>query len=353
MMVFTVVIVRCMKRYLDYDKITKYKSYVCVALVAAALAALSVIIPQFFAQYISIRSGYMRVIGGNLNKTITYTIVATLSGGTNDFTVAYFKPLDTVNQRVISENISLTASKAVGYKEKTINVNGNKLVVLYLDNVSEQNKISITYQANVEVVEAIIKLKKVPSGENLSKYVISQNETPSVDMRIRNLAYSLRDRGENQIETIINIHNWVRNNIRYKSTPLGRQSAIETLDKGSGDCDDKAILEVTMLRSENIPSRVVVGLSDGGDSVLPTFHAWVEVYTDYGWIPGDPTNTNLEFGELTTNHIKIYHEVDSGIEAGDVGINGSDIQEVTLGPLIKVFWRGNKQPIIDWDVYLT
>jgi transglutaminase-like putative cysteine protease len=335
-----------------FDKILKHKNYAGVALLFAMVIVASAAAQYFRNRNVPLRNGCAHVMGRPLSRAISYYLDIAADSGTGDFTIVYFKPTDTVNQRSNSEGTSVVASKLLSYEERTISVGSNKLAVLHFENILEQNKIKITYTVNVNVEGAIIELERSPQKENVSIYSSKENEAhilPS-NPRITALADSLLDKGGSRIETIINIHNWVRNYIAYETTPLGRQNAIETLDKGSGDCDDKAVLEVSMLRAENIPSRIVVGLWGGDTNELSLFHAWAEIYTDYGWVPSDPTSASLSAGELTTNHIRVYHETNSRVKAEDIGIYDNDANYVDLGPLIRLFWRGGKQPIVDWRI---
>lgn len=94
-----------------------------------------------------------------------------------------------------------------------------------------------------------------------------------------------------------------------------------TIDTASGICFDYASLMVSMLRSQNIPSKLVVGWSGS------IYHSWINVYTEEsGWINGiirfdgsewklmDPTfadNGNqedwiMQYIENTGNYQEVY-----------------------------------------------
>lgn len=82
------------------------------------------------------------------------------------------------------------------------------------------------------------------------------------------------------------IYNYVINNISYVSTAEnGANGYIPVPDtvlaNKSGICFDYASLMAAMLRSQKIPTKVVVGYA--GD----IYHAWISVYVDgSGWIDG-------------------------------------------------------------------
>lgn len=91
---------------------------------------------------------------------------------------------------------------------------------------------------------------------------------------------------------------WVYDNVEYGGG--GYWSALETLERRVGVCEDMANLYVALCRAVGIPARVVigntyspgifqdecmrVGYMDAGG------HAWAEVYIPgFGWLWGDPT----------------------------------------------------------------
>lgn len=95
---------------------------------------------------------------------------------------------------------------------------------------------------------------------------------------------------------------YVYRNMRKKNFSTALASASEVAKKMEGDCTEHAILLAAMLRAQNLPSRVVVGMvyipsrsSFGG-------HMWTEVFLDNRWIPLDAT---LGRGGIGGGHIKI------------------------------------------------
>lgn len=62
-------------------------------------------------------------------------------------------------------------------------------------------------------------------------------------------------------------------------------NALETLDRGSGDCTEHAVLLAALTRAAGIPTRLVAGTVYGVDAFL--YHAWAEVWVG-DWLPVDP-----------------------------------------------------------------
>lgn len=77
--------------------------------------------------------------------------------------------------------------------------------------------------------------------------------------------------------------------------------ALETLDRGSGDCTEHAVLFAALARAAGIPARLVTGLVYGDERFL--YHAWVEVWLG-SWLPVDPA-----LGQIPADatHIKLAH----------------------------------------------
>jgi len=65
-------------------------------------------------------------------------------------------------------------------------------------------------------------------------------------------------------------------------------NAVETLKAGFGDCGEHAVLLAALLRAENIPARVVLGLVYFGPENGFVGHAWVMAHDGAQWIFCDP-----------------------------------------------------------------
>lgn len=91
---------------------------------------------------------------------------------------------------------------------------------------------------------------------------------------------------ENDVEKIAEIFGYVAENITYDKKLAATVTSgyipdpDKTLDKGTGICFDYASLMGAMLRSQSIPTRLVIGWAEP-----EIYHAWNEIYTDEtGWI---------------------------------------------------------------------
>jgi len=91
---------------------------------------------------------------------------------------------------------------------------------------------------------------------------------------------------------------WVADSVEDAITDS--QSPLETLAKGSGNCQSHARLYASLARAAGIPTRYVSGIVYAeGKGFL--YHSWAESYVGY-WLPVDPT-----FREVPANptHIQL------------------------------------------------
>lgn len=91
----------------------------------------------------------------------------------------------------------------------------------------------------------------------------------------------------NDLEIVENVYNYVIHNISYDfdkaaSVSFGYLPNVDTiLNSGTGICFDYAAVMATMLRTQNIPTKLVVGYAG------QIYHAWISTYiTDVGWVNG-------------------------------------------------------------------
>ena len=125
---------------------------------------------------------------------------------------------------------------------------------------------------------------------------------PDLDPKIADLARQLTSTATNNYDRATAIQNYLRGNFRYTLDPPAidpKDPMVSFLFKSkSGYCEYFAAAMAVMLRTLNIPSRLVNGFQTGSfnrigkDFVVRArdAHSWVEVYfPKYGWITFDPT----------------------------------------------------------------
>ncbi len=79
---------------------------------------------------------------------------------------------------------------------------------------------------------------------------------------------------------------WVFRSLKKESSVVGAKTARETLDDGSGDCTEHAVLVAALCRAAGVPARCAIGLLYTGKEV--GYHQWAEVWVGR-WVPCDAT----------------------------------------------------------------
>ncbi|MDD3193194.1 MAG: transglutaminase domain-containing protein [Oscillospiraceae bacterium] len=97
----------------------------------------------------------------------------------------------------------------------------------------------------------------------------------------------LASTASSDLGVVENIYNYVIHNITYDfnkaaSVSFGYLPNVDSiLNSGTGICFDYAAVMATMLRTQNIPTKLVVGYAGN------IYHAWISTYiTDVGWVNG-------------------------------------------------------------------
>lgn len=97
----------------------------------------------------------------------------------------------------------------------------------------------------------------------------------------------LAEGAEDELDVITSVYNYIIQNITYdyekaSDPPTGYTSDVdEILESGTGICLDYAAVMASMLRSQQIPTRLEVGYASDA------YHAWISIYTDEtGWLNG-------------------------------------------------------------------
>ncbi len=99
------------------------------------------------------------------------------------------------------------------------------------------------------------------------------------------LADELTSGAADELSKVAKVYDWVVDNISYDmdlaaSVTSGYLPDVDTvLAKRKGICFDYAALMTSMLRMEDVPTKLVVGYSGSA------YHAWISVYTrESGWV---------------------------------------------------------------------
>lgn len=102
------------------------------------------------------------------------------------------------------------------------------------------------------------------------------NKIQPTEPQVRNTAVSIAksSSGEWNVGQLLDLFEWMKTNVVYVSDPINSEyfaSATETVNVGAGDCDDQAILIVSMVKSIHGTARI-------GYAAEECSHAFAEVF---------------------------------------------------------------------------
>ena len=128
--------------------------------------------------------------------------------------------------------------------------------------------------------------------------------TFTVDEEMRRLASRITENESSVLGMVLALLGWIRENVYYGTHDVPRYPR-ETMEWGLGDCDDQAILLITLCRALEIPALLQLGcvylegyeesqISWGGHLTIEQrdvgWHGWALVYIPpWGWLPVDLT----------------------------------------------------------------
>ena len=136
---------------------------------------------------------------------------------------------------------------------------------------------------------------EVELEENAVFLSSSQTVNWNDESEVTALAKTLTKDAETDREKLEAIHEYVVNNIAYdyekaEDLPKGYIPFAEaTLTEGLGICYDFAAITAAMLRSVDVPTKLIKGYS----AFTPVYHAWNEVLVDGEWIVIDTSTDSI------------------------------------------------------------
>ncbi len=189
---------------------------------------------------------------------------------------------------------------------------GNRLAVFDLPEIAPNSSLvfSVTFEVestdrpkpNVDPSEAG-SFSDIPQ-ELADEFCIETETFTTQDEAIEALAQSLAANQTTVLGLVLHLLAWFNENISYGNFEVPIYPN-ETLSRGMGDCDDQAILLITLCRALKIPSLLQIGLvfNDGIESERSSWgghllieqrkvgwHGWSLIYVPpWGWLPIDLT----------------------------------------------------------------
>ena len=151
-------------------------------------------------------------------------------------------------------------------------------------------------------------VSEIPAGL-VDEYVFATETFMSNNTGVAERARALTENRTTVLAKVMSILWWLKGNVTYDNVDVPRYPN-ETLKELKGDCDDQAILLISMCRSLGIPAYLQIGivLSEGIDAAETSWeghlqieekgigwHGWAMVYIPpWGWLPVDLTLTSSQ-----------------------------------------------------------
>jgi protein-glutamine gamma-glutamyltransferase len=163
------------------------------------------------------------------------------------------------------------------------------------------------YQATSRLTNPDAKLLRTSSDSSPAPVLLNYLQLPALDPRIPQLAQQIAASADNNYDKAKAIENYLRTHFQY-TLQLPRTVQRDPLanflfERKQGHCEYFASSMAVMLRTLQIPSRVVNGFRTGEFNDLTSqylvrasdAHSWVEAYfAGYGWVSFDPTPAGPE-----------------------------------------------------------
>lgn len=150
------------------------------------------------------------------------------------------------------------------------------------------------------------------SGRNPVETAYLQPETgiESNDSAIADFAVKLTAKENYPLDKAVKLFYYVNSKLEYRNGNETNHSAVRTLHRGYGNCEDFSLLYIALCRSVGIPARFVNGfrfepdqIPSGEVDLVKFGHAWVEVnLPGIGWLPVEPTFSYTVNGEKKVNY---------------------------------------------------
>jgi transglutaminase-like putative cysteine protease len=175
-----------------------------------------------------------------------------------------------------------------------------------IESVAASNPVSVGSRYEVQGWQSVASADQLRESSTLVPDSVARRylQLPeTVSDETRGLALSITQGTTTTFDAALAIQTYLRVTYPYEEAISGPRSGVDAVhyflfDEQQGYCEYFASAMVVMLRSLDVPARLVSGLmevpwdADAGGYLYrqEQAHTWVEVYFDeYGWVPFEPT----------------------------------------------------------------
>ncbi|MDQ7783628.1 MAG: transglutaminase-like domain-containing protein [Desulfomonilaceae bacterium] len=167
----------------------------------------------------------------------------------------------------------------------------------------ENSELTVTRE---EIPKATYSL---PNGEpQMEEYLKSSRFIRSDNPEIVKTAREIIGKETDPVKAARLINNWVFKNLKKVPTPAVPDAHTVLLSR-QGDCNEHAVLAVSLARAVGLPAKIAVGLVYSGEGFY--YHAWVAYWAGKTWFTGDPLMNQMPVGP--THVTLLYGDVDKHV----------------------------------------
>lgn len=251
-----------------------------------------------------IKFGFMNYSLKEILPKQAYKVSITIEGKNSgrEVSVTHFMVPTATGQQLVDEKVQGTFTSYDLLVE-----NENRLLSYQFS--SSVDSIAATLESNITLQKVVYELsdslqKPASYPVHLKKWLQAEEMIQSDHMEIQKLATELGIDDNNSITEIINksftyCHKEIES-VRFS----GETDALLTEQLGQASCNGKSRLMVALLRSIQVPSRLVGGVILEDRMKKKTSHQWVEVYVEGNWVPFCPLNGH--YAEKPQHYVRFY-----------------------------------------------
>ena len=228
--------------------------------------------------------------------------------------VTYAVPQAVAIQAIVGAELDVAVGTLVRLDKPTANLMKSKRAVLRVttpgkdpSQLLSNNENQTVKKVADNVVEVTLVGSTIPkmlvSGSSKQKQYLG--ETPylqSQNARVQEHARKAAAGSEDPGTIASRMERYVFEQLKKKNFSTALASAAEVAERMEGDCTEHACLLAAMLRAQQIPSRVAVGLVYVEKFSAFGGHMWAEAWLDGKWVAVDGT---LGMGGIGPSHIKL------------------------------------------------
>ncbi len=253
------------------------------------------------------------LINGGQESTILYSMKQRIepAGDTQTLKLSFVIPVSfqspTYNQQI--DNFGLSFNPQPSERKDEEDKRGNRIIRVEWKNPQQPVDATMQFTAtNKTILQTIQSQAPFPLTDiprEFRDYLSKTDQVQSEDDRIENKAKELVQGVTTEFDAVQRILTWIIDHMRYVTPPV-QFDALYAFENGKGNCQNYSHLSAALMRSVDIPVRIVNGVTlkqpysvkmTDGDFTFQMGqgrHSWIEVYfPDLGWIPFDPQQTEL------------------------------------------------------------